>query len=120
MRALATLAMAILIGAPLPLKAQEEGPDPSTAPCWGESEASGIPAKVRREYPFDVARIQGALNRLSLARRPLRVLIVDNAFAGYVQEAGTWRPTPNFPEEFFFLDEATGRRLQIGRASCRE
>lgn len=104
MRLLSLLAFVLLVLGQEPLSAQSL----PTVGCAGEKELPLEASKVRAPYPFDVARIREALKRRDL-QTSVNVLVVDNGFAGFDNQAGPWRATANFPEVFFFRDPATGR-----------
>ncbi|QCB38962.1 hypothetical protein E5554_14700 [Sphingobium sp. PAMC28499] len=68
--------------------------------CTGEEALSADKSSI--PYPFDVKRIQRALERLGRVKRVVRVLVIDNAFAGYAIKDGSEVPTVIFPETFFY------------------
>lgn len=75
--------------------------------CAGE--AAQAAGKHSNPYPFDVKRILMALERLDRPKvNTVKVLVVDNAFAGYKIKDGSDLPTVIFPETFFYREEPSG------------
>jgi hypothetical protein len=73
--------------------------------CAGEAALPAGKAKIRIAYPFDVERIKTALKRIDKPKNyNVKVLVVDNSFAGYSLEGGTGHPTSIFPDAFFYRD----------------
>jgi hypothetical protein len=109
-RAVALLvATALLLSSPSPATAEAPPAVDDNAQAGPGCNAPHDPQAGIKEYvvpyPFDVSRIRKALERRQARSGSVRVLVVDNGFAGYSDEDG---PSKNFPEVFFYAHQTEG------------